>query len=276
MDLDQRLPDLMNRAVSTLDPHTGRLVAGGIARGKTRRRRRYVGLGAEVVMSAAVLAALVVVAMQFVTARPHGSATQPALAPTSPTVPPPPKSTPVRAVAVTPQIAAQTLIDLVPRYLGKVGIDKLTGRSAPGQALTEVVIDDGHGAAQVDVAFSYPVNGQSSTTFVCDDPSADKSGCSTTADGTKLWAQQGYEYPADPSRGAREWSVSVLRPNGLQVDLSEWNAPAEKDAPQTRPAPPLTIAQLTAIATSKQWRATVPATEAAKASKLFHPDPPLH
>ena len=47
--------------------------------------------------------------------------------------------------------------------------------------------------------------------------------------------------------------------SGAVVELSEWNSPQEKDAPITRPEPPLDAGQITAIVTSGHWQQVIAA-----------------
>jgi hypothetical protein len=173
-------------------------------------------------------------------------------------------------VPLTAQVAQQTLLDLLPR---KGTITKRTGAADEGSALTEMTFDDGHGAAQIDLAVSYPVNGLSKTGWACTPGTSVPpiTGCSTLPDGTQLFRSQGYEYP-DRRVDTLDWTVAALRPDGVQVEITEWNAPTEKDSPISRPAPPFTIAELTAVATSPVWTSTVSPSTVQRDAALFVPD----
>lgn len=265
MDDDDRISSVFHRAVATIDPPVERLVAGGIARG--RRRLRLVR-AAEVLSVVAIVVAVGALAVALIPGsaahhvpRPPGhdraAATPPG--PTTSAAPPP------TTVTMTPQALLQTTLDLLPRP----GTTRnYAGRASDGFVATEFVYDDGHGPAQVDAAFEY---GPTAETIddVCTGGVLD---CRSLPDGSRLGTYQGYEYPSDPSRGAREWSVWLGRPDGLLISFSEWNSAQEKDAPISRPAPPFTIAELTAMAGSPHYALTISPERAKAAASLFMPD----
>jgi hypothetical protein len=84
--------------------------------------------------------------------------------------------------------------------------------------------------------------------------------CATSRlpDGSLLMLFQGYEYP-DRRVDTKWWHAELVTPEGQQVSLSEWNAAAEKDAPISRPDPPLSPAQLKKVVTATAWRTAVDA-----------------
>ena len=169
-------------------------------------------------------------------------------------------------VPLTAQVAQQTLLDLLPRH-GRV--TNRAGAADAEQALTELTFDDGHGAAALDLNVIFATN-DNGNSWPC--ASANHAGtCSTLPDGTQLFTLQTYEFP-DRRVDTLLWTVSVLRPDGMQIDISEWNAPTEKDTPTSRPAPPFTTAQLTTVATSPAWTAKVSVATAQKDAALFVPD----
>ncbi|WP_460533556.1 hypothetical protein, partial [Flindersiella endophytica] len=97
-----------------------------------------------------------------------------------------------------------------------------------------------------------------------------------------LRLDQDHEYPASANteddkagpngRGAKvRWAV-LLREDGLQITLWENNSSAEKDAPETRPTPPLTLARMRAIALSPTWQKQLDADYVERAEKLFKVD----
>lgn len=173
-----------------------------------------------------------------------------------------------RLTQVSPQVAVHTLIALLPRPVTTTG---LAGRHRPTFAAGEVVVDDGHGAAQMSIVLHWPDPGRPGTdTTGCGRPTPT---CTTLAHGTQVSSYKQYEYPPGRPRGAMEWSVTAYRKDGLQVTVSEFNAPAEKGAKSTRRNPPFSIAQLTAIATYPAWQRRVPAAQVKRYAKLFTPDP---
>jgi hypothetical protein len=60
--------------------------------------------------------------------------------------------------------------------------------------------------------------------------------------------------------------------DGLEVDISEWNAPSSNDSPISRPTPPFTGAELITMATSPTWSATASPHTISAAAGLFTPD----
>jgi hypothetical protein len=173
-------------------------------------------------------------------------------------------------VDVTPQVAVRTLISLLPRA-GRT--TKLTGQSALGEVGGTVVYDDGHGAAQlaVSVDFPYTYRGtvqRQAAGSLCPGVT-DGDPCTTMPDGSQVTTYQG---TGNVPGGPKDWEVRVLRPDGVEVDVTEWNAPLEKIGQQTRPEPPFTIAELIAIARSPKWQATITAAQARSASTLFTPE----
>ncbi len=196
-----------------------------VARAGRGRRYRPL-LSAVVVVAAAIPIALLVGGSSG--SDNHASNQVPAAAVTAP---PTPSATTLMPSAtagepITPQAAAQILISLLPRA-GKTS--QLSGQFTTNFAASQLLYDDGHGAAQLSIAIG---EGQS---FVCD-AQAGTPGCQTLANGDQLFVSQGPEYPPGKPRpssdvGVVTWDVQLQRPDGVQVDVSEWNAPTEKDSP---------------------------------------------
>ncbi|MFJ2743545.1 hypothetical protein ACIO3O_28275 [Streptomyces sp. NPDC087440] len=63
---------------------------------------------------------------------------------------------------------------------------------------------------------------------------------------------------------AKEWRATLVTPDGLVVDVSEHNAPAEKDKPVSRIDPPLDPGRLKKLTTDGAWRTVTDALPAAK------------
>jgi hypothetical protein len=162
-----------------------------------------------------------------------------------------------QTVPLTPQAALQTLIDLLPR---PGAVTSMTGRLAGG-ALAEMVYDDGHGAAKVAVGVLVGAG------WVCLQPTQTTT-CSSLPDGSKLSVYQDFEYPAQ-QKGATEWLVAVLRPDNVQIQISEWNAPSSKDSPTSRATPPFSISELTTIATNPLWTTMITPELADRSANLF-------
>lgn len=144
---------------------------------------------------------------------------------------------------------------------------KVSGREARGadeSMLTpyaHVVYDDGKGAGSVGIGLDRvePGSAQAGQLTTCPDKTfTPYEHCSTSLlpDGSRLKVLQGYEYP-DRRVDTKMWDVELVTPAGQHVSVIEWNAAAEKDAPVTRPEPPLTTAELKKIAKAEVWRGYV-------------------
>ena len=274
MNLDDELAELMRRAVDTLDPPTDRLVTGGMARGRTLRRRRYLTLAAEAATCVLVLVAVAATTMQLVTARGNGTSAAASVTP-SPTAPAPAAAG--GTVAMTGQVMAQTLIDLLPARLGKVDVISATGRSSAGFAAGEVVIDDGHGPAKLAISMSYRLpNHRAIVTARCADGSAPNVTCEILTTGGYLATSKGFAELSPPRLGAMYRRVVHERTDNVRIELTSWNAPTEKARLITRADTPLTVSQMTTIVRSGLWQPRVSAALAARAAALFptHAPPP--
>lgn len=249
------------------------LVAGGYRRGRRRWRRRST---AAVVGGAAALA-LVGTGAVFLGA-PAGKDAGTVSAASAPAGATPDATTPdatgSAAAAATPtsvKSSAPTVVSgdevvatfraLLPK--GQVsdakghGTDENRGRYADAN----LVFDDGQGRSLMGLSIQKhrpkDVQPQTCPTNL---KIASMDSCTVTVlpDGSKLMLTQGYEYP-DHRATTKEWRASVTRPDGGLIGFSEWNSPQEKDAPDSRPNPPLTLDQLKAVVTDKSWDRVVAA-----------------
>ncbi|WP_435210033.1 hypothetical protein [Streptomyces sp. bgisy034] len=124
-----------------------------------------------------------------------------------------------------------------------------------------LVFDDGKGPAAVAVGLDRiePGSDRARETTDCPDKAlVPHDSCVTDRlpDGSLLKLFQGYEYP-DRRADTKLWSADLLTPTGQHISLSEWNAAAEKDAPISRPTPPLSTAGLKELVTAQVWRTVV-------------------
>ncbi|MFD5657006.1 hypothetical protein [Streptomyces hirsutus] len=172
----------------------------------------------------------------------------------------------------------RTLKELLPD--GKFSGEQGRGIDSSFGPFAQVVYDDGEGPAAVGVGLSRIELGSSQAYEATRCPDKvftphDSCATSTLADGSKLMLFKGYEYP-DRRVDTRWWNAVLVTPQGQQVSVSEWNSAAEKDAPVSRPAPPLSAAQLKEIVTAPQWRAAVDAIpeSAGRPSAASSPPPP--
>lgn len=166
---------------------------------------------------------------------------------------------------------AVTAEQLLTVFKGLLPEGKLTDTQARGTdqpPMVSGVFDDGKGKAAVMVGLSrVDPDGRSAREITqCGDKNlVDYDDCKPEqlADGSRLMIFKGYEYP-DRRVNTKHWRAVLVTPLGYQIDVSEWNAPAQKDAAISRPNPPLTSAQLKALVTSPGWHAALNDLPAAK------------
>ncbi|MFD4246665.1 hypothetical protein ACFWP3_34465 [Streptomyces sp. NPDC058525] len=138
------------------------------------------------------------------------------------------------------------------------------------------VYDDGNGKAVIGLALSRvdPHGSTARDLTRCGDKNVEEYDDCTIeqlADGSRLLLRQGYEYP-DRREATKLWRAVLVTPRGHLVEASEWNAPAEKGAPVSRPDPPLTTAQLKALVTSDKWHPALNDLPAARREVPAGPD----
>ncbi|MFD9301842.1 hypothetical protein ACFWCB_03930 [Streptomyces sp. NPDC060048] len=139
---------------------------------------------------------------------------------------------------------------------------KLTGATARGTGdergpSVNGVFDDGKGKGAIGLSLSRidPKSEGAGDMVKCPSKATlnyDSCTSETLGDGSRILLFQGYEYP-DRRADTKLWRATVVTPQGFLVDAQEHNAAAEKDSPVTRPAPPLTLAQMKTLVTSPLW-----------------------
>ncbi len=258
-DIDDMLPELMRRATDDLRPDTTGIVARGIRRGTTLRRRRTAGLALAAAGAIVVTGTVAVAAQRIGPGDPAGEAPVAGFTTHSPTVRPTPTPT-AKPTATTLHPALRTLAALLPP--GSVSAGR-TWSAGPGHLGGRLTYDDGHGATEVSVMLDRagPLLRQCKT---------ETGGtCVERPDGSVLVYEREVpltETHKDPQNGTRTQSptgivatwVYLHRKDGLLVGMSSYNALGEKDAAITRAKPPFTVEQLTAIAANKRWNAVAP------------------
>ncbi|UJV40988.1 hypothetical protein [Streptomyces sp. AMCC400023] len=146
---------------------------------------------------------------------------------------------------------------------GRISGESARGTSADGPPYAQVVYDDGKGGAAVQLGLGRieadSEEGRQLTdcpdkTFVAYDSCEE----STLPGGARLMLFQGYEYP-DRRVDTKYWYAQLVDPAGYEVNVMEWNAEAQKDAPVTRAEPPLSLAALTSIVRDPGWQSVVDA-----------------
>ncbi|WP_328943991.1 hypothetical protein OG259_23115 [Streptomyces sp. NBC_00250] len=227
------------------------LVEGGLQRGKRRLVRRRLAMTGGVLALAAVGIGGVYGGSLL---SPSGNTTTTSVAAPPkprPTIDPVPgKQRPGEASIPVKDIAA-VLENNTPA--GSWEFEGLDGR---GQAVSGV-FDDGNGKAGVTVGLFRAGTGEAGEDQVaCPDKVAipyDNCTMQNLSNGSRLMILQGYEYP-DKREETKQWRAVLLTKDGFLVDVSEYNAAAEKGAPISRENPPFTPAQLKALVTTDDWR----------------------
>ncbi|MFF8807954.1 hypothetical protein [Streptomyces omiyaensis] len=236
------------------------LVSGGLARGRRRLfRRRLAVTGGALALAAigvgGVYAGSVVTPPDASDKASAAAAPQdggkpdvsrtPAPAPTAGTLKPGEAEIPLSRIADI--VKANT-------PAGKWSFDGLDGT---GQALSGIY-DDGRGEAAFGISLSRAGREAEAGAdqVTCPDPVyVPHDACTTErlSDGSRLMVFQGYEYP-DKREATKNWRAVLLTQDGLLVDASEYNAPAEKGAEISREDPPFNANQLRGIVLARAWR----------------------
>ena len=253
--------DALHRAADGFPPADGlALVTAGYARGRTLRRRRtaMVTAGAAVLALAGTGGVLATTAghgtaggdrgVTAASAPSHAGATSGAHA--------------VATAASVRPVSARQMEDLLISMLPPGSVSGRDGRGTDDELppYAHVVFDDGHGASAIEVG----VEAQGGSPINCDVVAPGDSCTQTHVHGGTLTVLKTYEYP-DHRVDTKEWLAEFAGSDGSLVSVSEWNAPAEKGAPVSRPEPPLSAGRLGAIATDPAWRRVIAASRATAA-----------
>ncbi|HJQ42269.1 MAG TPA: hypothetical protein VJ831_04240 [Jatrophihabitantaceae bacterium] len=228
----------------------------------TREGPNWRVIGLSVAASAAVVATAVTVTVV------RGNSTSPA--PISSQRPGGSTTASPATVAITPQVAAQILDDLLTQ---SGTASNFGGTQLPGTVKAWLVLDDGRGAARIEADVTYPYrdsNGleEQQPGTLCQGPDDAQSTCVTLANGMQLETFTGVRNPGKPLI----WAVTLLRTDSVSITISEWNSRTELGSTVTRDEPPLSLQQLSALARSDQWTSQVSQDRAARARLLFTPD----
>ncbi|MFF0270038.1 hypothetical protein [Kribbella sp. NPDC004536] len=252
--MNDQLTNLMQRATENLEPVSPDLLERTVAQGTRLRRRRTTLLavsgGGAVLATAGLIAGGIHVlgspadtaAAGTPIAKP--SAKSPGEVWATQVKPTPTSTKPHMAEYKKTLSTLKTLVSAPGRTFSSPDAWGGDGFSAAAY-----VVDDGHGASRVEVGLSGAPE-QNPCVPV-------RQGCSTLPDGSVLFTlKESPEYT--DSRQSQYGVVSnyvlLIRRDGRSINLTSYNGPAEKDKPHTRPAPLLSVKELTAIAKSKAWK----------------------
>ncbi|MFD7222814.1 hypothetical protein ACFV9P_17535 [Streptomyces sp. NPDC059892] len=150
-----------------------------------------------------------------------------------PSAPPPGRGSGTSAGAYGVNVR-DTLVSLLPAGL------EVTGEGGQGE-FVYLVVDDGKGPSNVQINVQAGMWNTAKELFT---------DATTLPDGTLLTTEKGAGEKG--VGGIKMWTADTLRPDGLRVVVSAFNA-ADHVSPATRENPALTLKQLTAIATSQKW-----------------------
>ncbi|MCY0957909.1 hypothetical protein [Streptomyces sp. H27-H5] len=259
MPFEDELGAALRRAGDGFVPDRPDLVASGERRGRrlvARRRAAVVGGSA---LALAVVGSAGVYGGGLLGTGKDGMANVAAPVPTTP-----PAATPAPQPAQPAGgVTAARLIEIYRQLLSGGRVSDTTARLPGGadqspNAMVAGVYDDGKGRAAISVGLARTdPHGQAAEDMLeCPDPELipyDSCAVETLPDGGRLNLFQGYEYP-DKREPTKLWRAVLVTREGYQVDVSEWNAPAEKGQPVSRPNPPLNKSQLKSFTTSSLWR----------------------
>ncbi|MDX3456929.1 hypothetical protein PV396_34115 [Streptomyces sp. ME02-8801-2C] len=273
-DRDEQFEDRLGAALrstgDSFDADRTALVAGGETRGRRLRMRRRTAVvsGAAAIALVGVGGALVTpwggdgtgqraVGAGGTTVGPGHADAAPASSPTAKTTAPP---APVSGAQLL-----KTLKGLLPA--GKLTQQSSRGTDSELGPYAYGVFDDGKGAAALSVSLGRiaPGSGEARQTTECPDKAFvpyDECVTSPLPGGALLRILKGYEYP-DRRVDTKLWTADLVTAEGAHVTVMEWNAPAEKDAPISRPEPPLNSLQLKKLVTAPAWLKAVNAIPAA-------------
>ncbi|KUO11843.1 hypothetical protein [Streptomyces sp. DSM 15324] len=248
---EDRLSAALHEVGGTFDAPRSELAAAGARRGRRLQLQRRAALAGSVASLA-----LVGVGGALLVPWHGGPASRPSSVAGS--------GTPDRSRTYSADDVVRTLQQLLPQ--GTFTRTEARGTDEGLPPLAVGVFDDGKGEGSVSVGLERITTGErklnpSAEVMPC--PDSTQSGfdsCTTESlpDGSAITVYQGYEYP-DRRVDTKSWGADLVTPDGHRVSVIEWNSPAEKDKPITRTDPPLTPAQLKALASAAEWRAIIDA-----------------
>lgn len=249
---DRELGDLMRESTADLAPDVERLVAGGVTRGRLRRRRRQVATGMAGVVAVAVISVGVAVAPgslggsersvpQYADSDAPSPSASATLSPSPSATPLDPRRAPDRPIAVSaPEI---------PAIVGDIA-----GTGTVGDILQDDAFQVVDQPQKKVVHFLY----DATLTTVTIERADSLASCRALArddEGTTCEVVDGLltlTTPVTTSDGVSAQNVWVWN-HGWIVSALSYNAPDGKDVDPVTDDPPLDEQQLTAITRSERW-----------------------
>ncbi|TDW24126.1 hypothetical protein [Kribbella kalugense] len=255
--MNTQLTNLMQQATENLEPVTPDLLERSVAQGLRQRRRRTTLLTATGAGAVLATAGLIAGGIHLLGSPADAAAagTPVPLTKPSASIKPSAKTPPANAGQVTPKQTLATLRTLLEAsHLSLSKSETWGGGDFVGAAY---VANDGKGAARVDVMISGGGEGNPCVPV--------RQGCTTLSDGSVLFTSKNnpeYSDGRQAQYGVVSNYVVLFRRDGRNINLTSYNAPAEKGQQHTRPKPILSVDELTTLAKSKAWK--LPPVSAAK------------
>ena len=250
-----QLTDLMQRATENLEPVTRDLLERSVQQGLRQRRRRTTVLGLSGAGAVLATAGLIAGGIQWL-GNPSDAAVAgtPALSATA-------NPTSAKPAQVDPNQTLKTLRLLLDAPGRAVTKPETWGSAKDGFTAAAYVVDDGKGAARVDVLLSG--GGE-------ENPCATSStGCTKYPDGSVVFTvTEQPEYSGNRNKdGVVSNYVALFLRDGRLISLTSYNAPTEKGSAHTRQKPLLSVPELIKLAQSKAWKVP-PVTPAKPSNKV--------
>ncbi|OEJ32564.1 hypothetical protein [Streptomyces subrutilus] len=257
MPLEDELGEALRRAGNGFTADRAALVDAGERRGRrlvARRRAAVIGGSA---LALAVVATTGAYTGGLLGGSDGGPRPELVAAPPAPSRGSGPGADPAMPRTGTGAVTGQQLLAVFRELLPGGKLTDTTARGTGEPPYVSGVYDDGKGRAAVSLSLSRvdPHGSNARELTECGDKNLQEYDDCTTeqlADGSKVLLHQGYEYP-DRRVDTKLWRAVLVTPRGYLVQASEWNAPAEKGVPVSRPNPPLTMAQLKTLVASDKW-----------------------
>lgn len=248
---DSGVDELLRQATDRLHPDVDRLVAGGLDRGRARRRRHLAGTAATVVATFGVLGAGAVVIPQLGPdpARDVNVATSGDTATPTPTPTPSPTPTPMPSAAHLSEATKPTIAAAdIPRR-----VNELAPGHRVGAALTQppypLLDQDDEKIVHflVDGMLTTVIINRASASLAYDCTDEATVDCRTLADGAVMQV-------SEPTTADQVTMQGVIAIGGTwMIDVMSYNAAEGKDVAPVQPEPALGEDELIALATSDAW-----------------------
>jgi hypothetical protein len=248
MTHDQQVTTLLHDATEELSPDVGRLVAGGAARGRVRQRRNRAGTAlAAVAVLGVIGAAASVLPDRSAEGRGVGIADSPSVG-TSRTQPASDRDAPA-PIAWEPEQIRDRLLEMLPA--GEAGPilrgDGYPVVSTPDSRILHFRFDGALTSFLIEPADSLGTCEQQVDPASQPHPSSGDVGTCSTVDGLDVLTWGPTLADRVTAQGVTVWQ------HGYAVSLVSYDAPDGKDVAPVLAEPPLSLAELTELASSEVW-----------------------